>query len=359
MFVADDPRLAIPVALPHRVVLVHAVVLGLVALLPSHHAWLMAEVPKDPAEHRRRLHPHDLLVVEDAEVAPDALDVAAALVRVPAVDRGVRAEHFEHIGEHRAEEAVGVLDVDLAVAVGPVLAAVVRPLAGVVNQVGRVGGDQRGLVAAHDAQHVLQIGAVAAEQPVVAEYPEVAGLGNRDGGRILSTVVDEVLVDLLLLAQLLHEGVDVVLGVADAVECVLGLELLQQLGQFGLVPLRELVGAVVGDGEGRRSQVVAVEPPDRHLGHAQALGGLQPGVAGDDLARAAGDDGLLPAEAAQAGRDVGDGVVVAAGVGRAAEEAVDRDRLDGRGSWLVQVELQDGDEPLGVELGRQARLREE
>ncbi|MEO6597116.1 MAG: hypothetical protein ABIP94_20420, partial [Planctomycetota bacterium] len=58
---------------------VHTVVLWLVALPPAHHARLVPEVPVDAPEHRRRLHPNDLLVVEDAEVAPDALDVAAAL----------------------------------------------------------------------------------------------------------------------------------------------------------------------------------------------------------------------------------------------------------------------------------------
>lgn len=92
----------------------HTVVLGLVALAPAHHARLVAEVPVDAAEHRSRLDPHDLLVVEDAEVAPDALDVAAALVGMPAVDRGLRTKDLEHVLEHGAEEAVGVLDIDLA-----------------------------------------------------------------------------------------------------------------------------------------------------------------------------------------------------------------------------------------------------
>ena len=40
-------------------------------------------------EDRRRFDQDDLLVVEDAEVAQDSLDVATPLVRVPAVDRGV------------------------------------------------------------------------------------------------------------------------------------------------------------------------------------------------------------------------------------------------------------------------------
>jgi hypothetical protein len=162
--------------------------------------------------------------------------------------------------------------------------------------------------------HTVDCGRVAAEQAVVAEDPEVAGLGDGDLGRLVGAVVVEVLVGLLLVAELLHQRVEVLVGVADAVERVLLLELRQELGQLGVVPLGELVGAVVGDGERHRGQVVAVEPPDGHLGHAELLGGLQPGVAGDHLTGAAGDDGLLPAEAAQAGRDVGDGRVVRRGL---------------------------------------------
>src|SRR5262245_38164503 len=113
----------------------HAVVLRLVALAPAHDAGLVLEVPVDATEHRRRLHPDDLLVVEDAEFAPDALDVAAPLVRMPAIDRALWPEHVEHVHEYRAKEAVRVLDVDLTVAVRPVLARVVGPLAGVVDQV--------------------------------------------------------------------------------------------------------------------------------------------------------------------------------------------------------------------------------
>jgi hypothetical protein len=182
-------------------------------------------------------------VVEDAQLAPDALDVAATLVGVPAVERALRPEHVEHVGEHRAEEAVGVLDVDLAVAAGPVLARVVRPLAGVVDEVGRVGGDERGLLAGHDAVHVLDAGRVAAEQPVVAEAPQVAELRRGHGGRGFGTFVDQVAVDLLLFAQLLDQGVEVLGRVADAVERVLGLELLEQLGRkLRFVPLTRTRG---------------------------------------------------------------------------------------------------------------------
>src|SRR5688572_1984766 len=58
--IALEPRLAIPVALPDAVVLMHAVVLGLVALPPAHDARFVAEVPVHAAEHRRRLYPDDL-----------------------------------------------------------------------------------------------------------------------------------------------------------------------------------------------------------------------------------------------------------------------------------------------------------
>src|SRR5690606_9134797 len=95
VFVADDPGLALPIDLPdgvhqHRVV---AVVLRLAPLDPAHHARLVPEVPEDTSEDRRGLHPDHRLVVEDAELLPDPLDDAAALVRVPAVDGGVRTEN--------------------------------------------------------------------------------------------------------------------------------------------------------------------------------------------------------------------------------------------------------------------------
>jgi hypothetical protein len=142
---------------------------------------------------------------------------------------------------------------------------------------------------------------------------------------------------------------------AHAVERVLLLELRQELRQLGVVPLGELVGAVVGDGERDGGQVVAVEPPNRHLGHAEFLGGLEPGVTGDYFTGTARDNGLLPAEAAQAGRDVGDGGVVAARVGGGAEELGDRNGLDRRGSILRQGGTSGRWEPLGGALGWVAR----
>src|SRR5262249_3222179 len=100
MLVADQPRLAIKVNFPHRVVLVNTIVLRLVALAPAHEAVLMPEVPVDATEDRGGLHPHYRLVVQDAELAPDTLHVAPALVRMPTIDRALLAQHFEYVLEH-------------------------------------------------------------------------------------------------------------------------------------------------------------------------------------------------------------------------------------------------------------------
>jgi hypothetical protein len=131
--------------------------------------------------------------------------------------------------------------------------------------------------------------------------------------------------------------VDVVGRVADAFERVFPLQLLEDLHELGLVPLGVLVRTVVGDCVGERVEVAPLEPPHGHLGHAEALGGLQARIAGDHLTAAAGDDRLLPAEPADAGRYVRDGRIVAAGVGGRAEQPGDRNRLNRRRSVRRQA----------------------
>jgi hypothetical protein len=53
---------------------------------------------------------------------------------------------------------------------------------------------------------------------VVAEAPQVTGLGDSDGRWFVGALVEQVAVDLLLGAQFGDQGVDVVGRVADAVE---------------------------------------------------------------------------------------------------------------------------------------------
>lgn len=87
---------------------------------------------------------------------------------------------------------------------------------------------------------------------------------------------------------------------------------------------------VVGDRLGDGVDVGAVEPPHGDFHHPELLRGLEARVAGDHLAGAACDDGLLPAEAAQARGDVGDRGVVLTRVGRGAEQTGGQDELDRR-----------------------------
>ena len=101
----------------------------------------------------------------------------------------LRAEDLERVSEHRAEEPVRVLDIDFAMAVGPVLARVVRALAGVIDDVRRVGRNECFGLAVPYAMHVGDVRAVAAEQAVVAEDPQVARLGDRDRWRGLGARV--------------------------------------------------------------------------------------------------------------------------------------------------------------------------
>jgi hypothetical protein len=101
----------------------------------------------------------------------------------------LRAEDLERVSEHRAEEPVRILDIDFAIAVGPVLARVVRALAGVIDDVRRVGRNECCGLAVPYAMHVGDARAVAAEQAVVAEDPQVARLGDRDRWRGLGARV--------------------------------------------------------------------------------------------------------------------------------------------------------------------------
>ena len=50
--------------------------------------------------------------------------------------------------------------------------------------------------------------------------------------------------------------------------------LLEEAGQLGVLPLGKFMGAVIRNLVGRGSEVIAVEPPDRDLGHAELLRGL-------------------------------------------------------------------------------------
>jgi hypothetical protein len=126
----------------------------------------------------------------------------------------------------QAGSQVGVEEVDADGRVAVLVPVLVRGLGavegrrrvvpgGVVDEVGRVGGEQVRLLAVHQPRERLGAGRVAAEQPVVAEQPQIAEPGDGLLRRILGAgVVD------LGIGQCGQE--------ANAVERVLGAQRLER-----------------------------------------------------------------------------------------------------------------------------------
>ena len=166
------------------------------------------------------------------------------------------------------------------------------------------------------------------ESPVVSQDPEVSGTRHGSLGRFFRAGVVDLAFLLGVSSQLREQLLDVRIAVADAVEGVFGPQLFKEACQRRLIPLRILVSAVVGDGEGHGLDARAIEPHDRDLDHVEFEGGLQPGVPGNDLARWPGHDRLPPAEAPQGGRDGADGRVVDPGIRGVPVQAPDRHPLD-------------------------------
>jgi hypothetical protein len=291
-------------------------------------------------------------VHEQAVLLPRALDKRLPPARVPLVDRGVR----DDVRQACLEEPVEERDAGLGVLVRvPVLVPRLRPVrrrrrviaGGVVHEVRRIGREQVRALAAHQSLDRVGARAVAAEQPVLAQDPEIAQPAGGVLRRLARSGVVQLLVRLVR-GELGQKLVDLVVAEPDAVERVLGAEGVEQGGQGLIVPLGELSGPVVRDRVRRGLQVGAVEPGDGDLAEAQGLRSLEPRVARDHLAARLRDDGLPEAEASQRGGDVRDGWVVQPRVRGRAEESVDRDRLDGELRGRVQAQSSSS----GARLGR-------
>jgi len=181
-----------------------------------------------------------------------------------------------------------------------------------LHVVRRVGVDQVDRLPVEQPVHVLGAGAVAAQQAVLAEHPQVAGLGDRVVRRLGHGVgVGQ---------PLLHAGVEQhgqLVGVeAEQRPVDAGLLELGQLdGQQLHVPVGQLRRLVVGDAVCPHLLGCEVAGDvHRHLLQPELLGSLPAGVPADDDAVAVHDDRLAETEAADALGDGLHGVVVEAGV---------------------------------------------
>jgi hypothetical protein len=137
---------------------------------------------------------------------------------------------------------------------------------------------------------------------VLAEEPEIARAADGDLGRVLGTRVLQLGGGLV--GQLVEQGVDVLAGEADAIEGVLGAELLEDLGQGAVIPLSERRRPVQRDPESRGVGALDVQLDHVGLGPAEGLHRREAPVAGDHATRPGLHDQRLGlAEAAQRRRD--------------------------------------------------------
>ena len=235
-----------------------------------------------------------------------------------------------------------VVHVHLAVVAAPVLARVVRPLAGVVDQVRRVGRAERRPLAAHDPRRHLGVGAVAAEQQVLPEPPEVDRPGDWVRRGLPRSGVLQILLGLEPAAQVADQPVDLALVEADPGQGLLGAQALQQAGQGLLVPLGQFARAVQGDPEGRALRVREVELDHVALLPAELAHADQAAVAADHAAGPGLDHQRLGL--AEAGEARSDGLevllAVGAGVGRVLVDAGQGDAADGEAGSGVGLGVQ-------------------
>ena len=148
--------------------------------------------------------------------------------------------------------------------------------------------------AAEQAVHVFRFAAVAAQQAMFAEYPQIAGLGGRLVGR-LGYVVR---IGLAGVALGIQQPQHFVVREAGQVQVEVHLlQLSQFLGQPVVVPVGDGRRLVVGDavcfGLGRRQ---AAGDMNGHLGHVQLDGRLVARMADDDDVVLIDDERLAEAE---------------------------------------------------------------
>ena len=237
----------------------------------------MTNVDQWPPASRERL-------VQRVQLRGRHADVDRALGHRQHVGAGIAQELFEAV----AEIVVGDL---------PLLAAeLVLHRRAVVHVVRWIGEDHVGQAAGQDLLHSLHLRGIAAEQPVLAQHPDIAGHGDRGLRRLRHRVFVGVAgVDLFRVAE---QILDLLVGEADDVEIeAVLLERLQFDAQHLLIPSGVERQPVVG--QNKRAPLrfgQMVEDDDRDFGHAQFAGGQQAGVAGDDDPIGAGKNWVRPPE---------------------------------------------------------------
>ncbi|NKA76033.1 hypothetical protein GO290_05043 [Ralstonia solanacearum] len=254
-----------------------------------------------------------------------------------------RLQHVQLTGGHRhvdGTSAVGnrrrqrcqqeVVEAAAQVVVqdGPTRAALpVLGRIGVVHVIGWIQKSHVRRLALQQPVVVLRDGRIPAQQPVPAQHPDVARMGDRILGHFRQRRRLRLAVALLPVHQISER---VRIETRQRQVEVRRVERGQLGAQHGFVPARVLGDAVVRDHQGpplRGAQVV--QHHHRHHRQSQLHGSGKASVACDDDAVATGQDGVGEPELHDAGRDLRDLFVgVRPGVGGVGGEPLDRPVLD-------------------------------
>ena len=207
----------------------------------------------------------------------------------------------------------------------------------VVDEIRWIGREQDRLLAVHDADDVIGLGAVAAQQPVIAEQPQIARARHRVQRRLGDDVFAGKAVALVERRQ---QPVQVLALEAGEIEIEAGgVQRVQLGGEQLVIPARQLGQAVIRDpvrADLLRRQVR--QPDDRHLAQAQVLRRQQAAMAGDDLAVVRHHHRRRPAVLDQRGGDLGHLIL-------------------GVGARVLRVRLQARERPLLDLLGQETQRR--
>ena len=175
----------------------------------------------------------------------------------------------------------------------------------VFNAIGRVGDHQQGADIAQQTPDHISTGAVAADQAVRPQLPEIARHRYRRDRRLGNVILtlDRAAFHLIRVSQ---QGVQVLVGDPQQRQIeILGQEPRDFIAQHRLVPFAQFRQLVVRDPIGPTFGLVEMaEPDDRHVLQSQHCGGQHPTVARDQLAIVSHHAGHGPAKLGHAGSDL-------------------------------------------------------
>ena len=92
-----------------------SIMIGLIALLPAHHARLVFPWIEYEGMRSHRFEPYYLLMIQDTEFIPYLMDEILPLKTMPTIPGCIVLKVVDRIKEYIPEELLRILDVDLMI----------------------------------------------------------------------------------------------------------------------------------------------------------------------------------------------------------------------------------------------------